>query len=93
MAAGVPQAGQPLRLPDIDEMKRKAPRPESPGEGGILGPAHSLVARHSAAMPIAPGVGLAGGPGPRSPNRGRARVAAVDAAGEEHWTTGMGTAT
>jgi hypothetical protein len=46
-------AGPPVRLPDIDEVKRKAsrsPRADSPGNATfgstVLGPAHNFIATH-----------------------------------------------
>ena len=68
IAAGSPQGQHvPLRLPEIDEMRRKAPRsrPDSPsataagsvGGSTLLGPAHAFLSRHP--MPPGQQVGLA----------------------------------
>jgi hypothetical protein len=75
-AAGATPSGVPVRLPDIEEVKR---RPDSPSNAGVLGPAHALLNAHPSTA-LGGGVGLPTPPAaapPESPRRGRTRMADV----------------
>lgn len=82
IAAGASPQSIPVRLPDIDEVKRRGghSRPDSPSSSGILSPAHHLLSQHPQTMGNAVGMSPhAGGrtpmpPSPGSP-RGRHRIA------------------
>ena len=78
----------PVRLPDIDEYRRKrGSRPESPlTNGGLLGPAHQLLSEHPTS--VGGGVGLPGG---RGGGRGRSTRVADISDQVEPWNVGMGT--